>query len=169
LISHRFFSYSLFVIPVVLAGIKPQRLRLKTPVPETREANRLHADAVKKRKDKAKETAARKRERKENHDKACTRAWRKGVPPPSMPESTEEEDSSTGGVDFSESDDFEVVTAVNPPPAPQRAGVEASASVLGERRLAPATLGKGRLAPARVDRRSPTPTAGRRSPVPATG
>ena len=71
-----------------------------------REANCLHAEAVKKRKDKAKETAARKREKKENHNMACVRAWREGAPPPPMPESTEEEDSSTGGVDFSESNDF---------------------------------------------------------------
>ena len=57
-------------------------------------------------KDTAKETAARKREIKEKHDKACARAWLEGLPPPLTPESTEEEDSSTGGVDFSEPDDF---------------------------------------------------------------
>ena len=72
---------------------------------------------MKKRKDKAKETAARKREKKENHNMACARAWREGVPPPSTPESTEEEDSSTGRVDFSELDDFEVVTGASLPPA----------------------------------------------------
>ncbi|XP_039822813.1 myristoylated alanine-rich C-kinase substrate-like [Panicum virgatum] len=88
-----------------------------------------------------------------------------------MPESTEEEDNSTGGVDFSESDDFEVVTAVSPPPAPQRASVEASASMLGKRRLAPAMLGEGRLAPATLEKAPaadpPTPATGRGSPVTA--
>ena len=72
---------------------------------------------MKKRKDKAKETAVRKRERKENHNKACARARREGLLPPPRPESTEEEDSLTGGVDFSESDDFEVVTGASHLPA----------------------------------------------------
>ena len=59
-----------------------------------------------------------------------------------MPTSTEEEDSSPGGVDFSEYDDFEVVTAGSPPPVQQRADVEVSASVAGERRLTPGRLEK---------------------------
>ena len=84
-----------------MQGLSHKGFVSKPLLPEVREANCLHIEAVKKRKDKAKETAARKRERKENHDKACARARREGVPPPSMPESTEEEDSSTGGVDFS--------------------------------------------------------------------
>ena len=57
-----------------------------------------------------------------------------------MPDSTEEEDNSTGGVDFSESDDFEVVMGASPPPAQLGASIEASTTTLGERRLAPATL-----------------------------
>ena len=73
----------------------------KPPLPEVRKANCLPAQAYKKRKDEAKVKAARKRQRKDDHDKACARARREGVPPPSIPESTEEEDSSTGGVDFS--------------------------------------------------------------------
>ena len=82
-----------------------------------------------------------------------------------MPESTEEEDSSTGGVDFSESDDFEAVTGASPPPAQQGAGIDVSSMALGERRLAPATLV---VTPAvRAERRSPAPAAGQRSPVPA--
>ena len=87
----------------------------KPPLPKIREANRLRA--AEKRKDEAKAKAARKRQRKDDHDKACTRVRREGIPPPSMPESIEEEDSSTGGVDFMESDDFEVVTVASPPPA----------------------------------------------------
>ena len=72
---------------------------------------------MKKRKDMAKETATRKRERKENHNKAWTRARREGVPLPSTPESTKVEDSSTGTVDFSESDDFEEETGASTPSA----------------------------------------------------
>ena len=84
-----------------------------------------------------------------------------------MPTSTEEEDSSPGGVDFSEYDDFEVVTAGSPPPVQQRTGVEASASAVGERRPAPAVIEK---APAlRTDRMSPTPAVGRGSPTPTVG
>ena len=46
----------------------------KPPLPEVREANYLHIEAVKKRKDKAKESAARKRDRKEEQKKACKKA-----------------------------------------------------------------------------------------------
>ena len=89
-----------------------------------------------------------------------------GVPPPSTPESTEEEDSSASGVDFSESDDFKVETGASPPTAQRGAGVEASTMTLGERRLAPATLV---VTPAaRAERRSPIPAAGQRSPAPVT-
>ena len=139
----------------------------KPPLPEAREANRLHAEAVKKRKDAAKETAARKWERKDKHDKACARERLEGLPLPPTPKSTEEEDSSTGGVDFSESDDFKAVTGVSPPPDQRGAGGEASTMALGERRLVPATLV---VAPAaRAERRSPMPAAGQRSPAPAAG
>ena len=100
-----------------MQGLSHKGYVSKPPLPKVREVNRLRQQAEKKRKDKAKETAARKRERKENHNKACARAWREGVPPPSMPESTEEEDSSTGEVDFSKSDDFKMVTGASPPSA----------------------------------------------------
>ena len=112
----------------------------KPLLPDVREANHLRVVADKKRKDEAKAKAARKRQRKDDHDKACARAQREGIPPPSMPESTEEEDSLTGGVDFSKSDDFGMVTGASPPPAQRGAGVEASTMTLGERRLVPATL-----------------------------
>ena len=155
------------MILVVLTGTKPQRLHLEASLPEVCEANRPHAETVKKRKRMTKETAARKRERKENHNKACARAWREGVPLPSMPEFTEVEDSSTSRVDFSESDEFEVVTGASLPPAQRGAGVEASTMTLGERRLVPAT--PVMMPTARADRRSPTSVTGRRSPAPAMG
>ena len=62
----------------------------RPPVPEKREVNRLYAEAVKKQKDAAEVAAARKRKRKEKHDKACKNAHAEGKPRPAMPESTEE-------------------------------------------------------------------------------
>ena len=64
----------------------------RPPVPEEREINRLHVEAVKKQKDAAEAAAASKRKRKEKHDKACKIAHAEGKPRPTMPESTEEED-----------------------------------------------------------------------------
>ena len=116
-----------------MPGLSHKGYVSKPPLPEVREANRQHQQAEKKRKDKAMETAARKRERRKKHDKECAQWKREGLSPPTMPESIEEEDSSTGRVDFSESEDFEVVTVESPPPAQPWARVEASASVLGER------------------------------------
>ena len=67
-----------------------------------------------------------KRDRKEKHAKACKIAQAVGAPRPPMPESTEEEDSSSGKFNFSESDALEVVTATSPPPAHRGAGGEGS-------------------------------------------
>ena len=58
----------------------------RPPVPEEREVNRLHAEAVKKQKDAVEAAAARKR--KEKHDKACKIAHAVGKPRPATPEST---------------------------------------------------------------------------------
>ena len=52
-------------------GLSREGYVSKPPLPEAREANCLHTEAVKKRKDEAKEKAARKREREEEHKKAC--------------------------------------------------------------------------------------------------
>ena len=111
----------------------------------------------KKRKDEAKATALRKRLRREAYEKENKRRQREGLSPQTTPESTPEESSSSGGVDFSESEDFEIETAGCPPPVQQWAGVEASTSVAGEKRPAPVTI-EETPAP-RVDRRSPTSAA----------
>ena len=95
---------------------------------------------MKKKKDAVKEAAAMKRDRKEKHAKACKIAQAKGAPRPPTPESTEEEDSSSGGLNFSEFDDFEVETGASPKLTPRGAGGEGSSMVLGEARLAPGTL-----------------------------
>ena len=85
----------------------------RPPVPEEREVNCLHAEAVKKQKDAAEAAAARKR--KEKHDKACKIAHSEGKPRPTTPESTEEEEgSSDAEINFS--DDDEAATGVGSPP-----------------------------------------------------
>ena len=68
---------------------------------------------MKKQKDAAEEAAARKRKRKEKHDKASKIAHAEGKSRPAMPESTEEEKgSSDGEINFS--DDDEAATGVVP-------------------------------------------------------
>ena len=67
----------------------------RPPIPEEREVNRLHAEAVKKRKDAAEAAADRKRKRKEKHDKACKIAHTAGKPRPATPESTDEEEDTS--------------------------------------------------------------------------
>ena len=64
----------------------------RPPVPEERQINRLHAEAVKRRKDAAESKAERKRKRKAKHDKACKIACSEGKPRPATPESTDEEE-----------------------------------------------------------------------------
>ena len=77
-----FFSYFLLRIWARLQGLSRKGYVSKPPLPEAREANRLHAEEVKKRKDEAKAKAARKREREEEHKQASARARREGLPPP---------------------------------------------------------------------------------------
>ena len=88
----------------------------RPPIPEEREVNRLHAEAMKKQKDAAEAAAARKRKRKrkEKHDKACKIAHAEGKPQPTTPESTEEEGSSDAEINFS--DDDEAATGAGSPP-----------------------------------------------------
>ena len=64
----------------------------RPPVPEECQVNRLHAEAVKRRKDAAEAKAERKRKRKAKHDKACKIARSEGNPRPATPESTDEEE-----------------------------------------------------------------------------
>ena len=63
----------------------------RPPIPEEREVNRLHAEAVKMRKEAAEAAADRKRRRKEKHDKACKIARAEGKARPATPESTSKE------------------------------------------------------------------------------
>jgi len=134
-------------------------------VPEEREVNRLHAEAVKKQKEAAEAAAARKRKRKEKHDKTCKIAHAEGKPRPTTPKSTEEESSSDAEINFS--DDDEAATGAGSPPVYRGAGDEDVPVTLGEARLAPGSL-VGPL-PVGAERRSPTLAAGRRSPTAAEG
>ena len=128
----------------------------KPPVPEKRKANRLHGEAVKKKKDAAKDAATRKRERKERHARECKIAEAEGAPRPATPESTEEEDSSDVELNFS--DDNEAATGAGSPPVYRGAGGEGPTVVLGEVRLTPGSLVDPPAA--RIERWSPTPAAG---------
>jgi len=129
----------------------------RPPIPEEREVNRLHAEAVKKQKDAAEAAADRKRKRKEKHDKACKITHAEGKPRPATPESTdEEEDTSDAEVNLSGDD--EAVTGVDSPPVYQGAGDEDKQVTLREVRPTPGLLVDPPLAGA--ERRSPTPAAG---------
>jgi hypothetical protein len=128
----------------------------KPPVPEEREANCAHGEAVKKKKDAAKDAATRKRERKERHAKECKIAEAEGAPRPATPESTEEEDSSDVELNFS--DDDEAATGAVSPPVYGGADGEGSTVTLGKVTLAPGSLVDP--PPARAEQRSPTSMAG---------
>ena len=129
---------------------------MKPPVPEEREVNRLHAEAVKKQKDAAEAAATRKRKRKEKHDKACKIAHAEGKPRPATPESTEEEEgSSDAEINFS---DDEPATGAGSPPVYRGAGDEDVPVTLGEERLMPGSLVGPPLIG--VEQRSHMPAAG---------
>jgi hypothetical protein len=125
----------------------------RPPVPEEREVNRLHAEAVKKQKDAVEAAADRKRKRKEKHDKACKIAHAEGKPRPATPESTEEEEgSSDAKINFS--DDDRPANCAGSLPVYRGAGDEDVPVTLGEARLTSGSL---------VD--LPLVGAGRRSPT----
>ena len=63
-----------------LQGVSHKGYVSKPPISEEREANRLRDEAVKRRKDAARDIATRKRDRKEKHAKACKIAQAEGAP-----------------------------------------------------------------------------------------
>ena len=138
----------------------------RPPVPEEREVNRLHAEAVKKQKDAAEAAATRKRKRKEKHDKACKIAHAEGKPRPATLESTEEEEG-TSDAEINFSNDDEPATGAGSPPVYRGVGDEDVPVTLGEARLTPGSLVDP--PPVGARRRSPTPAAGGRSSTPVTG
>ena len=147
-------------------GVSRRGYTSRPPVPEEREVNRLHAEAVKKQKDAAEAATARKWKRKEKHDKACKIAHAEGKPRPTTPESTEvEEGSSDAEINFS--DDDEPATGAGSPPVYQGVGDEDVPVTLGEARLTSGSLVDPPLVGA--GRRSPTPAACERSSTPVTG
>ena len=126
-------------------------------IPEEREVNRLHAEAVKKRKDAAEAAADRKRKRKEKHGKACKIARAEGKLRPATPESTDEkEDASNAEVNLPGDD--EVATGADSPPVYQEAGDEDAPVTPRDARPTLGLLADPPLFG--TERRSPTPTAG---------
>jgi len=148
-----------------LQGVSRRCHPSRPPIPEEREVNRLHAEAVKKRKEAAEAAADRKRKRKEKHDKACKIARAEGKPRPATPESTDEEDTSDAEVNLPGED--EAATGADSPPVYQEAGDEDAPATLHEARPAPGSSVDPPLAG--TERRSPAPAAGRRLPAPAAG
>ena len=138
----------------------------RPPIPEEREVNRLHAEAVKKRKEAVEAAADRKTRRKEKQDKACKIARAEGKPRPATPESTSEEEDTSDAVVNLQGED-EAAIGADSPLVYQEAGDEDAPAMLWEARPAPGLLADPPLAG--TERRSPTPVAGRRSPTPAAG
>ena len=103
-----------------MQGVNHKGYVSKPPILEEREANRLHDEAVKRRKDAARDAATRKKERKERHEKECKIACTEGKPRPATPESIEEEDSFDAELNFSEDD--EAATGAGSPPVYRGAG-----------------------------------------------
>ena len=130
----------------------------RPPVPEEREVDQLHVEAVKKQKDAAEAAAARKRKRKKKHEKACKIAHAEGKPRPATPESIEEEGEDSSDAELNFSDDDEAATGAGSLPVYRGAGDEDVPVTLGEARLTSGSL---------VD--PPLVGAGRRSPTPAAG
>jgi len=129
----------------------------RPPIPEEREVNHLHAEAVKKQKEAAEAAADRKRKSKEKHNKACKIARAEGKPRSATPESTdEEEDNSDAEVNLPGDD--EAATGADSPSVYQGAGDEDAPVMLREARPTLGLLVDPPLVGA--ERRSPTPAAG---------
>ena len=117
-----------------LQGVSRKGYTSRPLVPEEREVNRMHAEAVKKQKGTAEAAATGKRKRKEKHDKACKMGHAEGKPRPTTPESTEEEEgSSDAEINFS--DDDGAATGAGSPPVYRGAGDGDVPVTLGEVRL----------------------------------
>ena len=148
-----------------MQGVSHKGYVSKPSIPEECEANFLRDEAVKRRKDAARDATTRKRERKEKHEKECKIEHAEGAPQHATPESTEGEDSSDVELDFS--DDDEAVTGAGSPPVYRGASSEDVTVTLGEARLTSGSLVEP--PPVRTERGAPMPVAGRRSPTPAAG
>ena len=122
------------------------------------EVNRLHAEAVKKRKEAAEAAADRKRRRKEKHDKACKIARAEGKPWPATPESTSEEEEDASDAEVHLPGEDEAATGADSPPVYQEAGDEDAPAAPRESMPAPGLLADPPLAG--TERRSPMPVAG---------
>jgi hypothetical protein len=144
-----------------LQGLKCHPSR--PPVPEERQIKRLHAEAVKRRKDAAEAKAERKRKRKEKHNKACKIARSEGKPRPATPESTDEEEDTSDAEGHLLGDDGAAAGASSPPTYRWDDDEGAPAS-LGETRTATESSADPSLEGA--ERESSPPAAGEETPAP---
>ena len=153
----------------------------KPPVPEERQINHLHTEAVKRRKDAAEAKAERKRKRKAKHDKACKIARsEEGKPRPATPESTDEEEDASDAEGHLLGDDGATAGASSPPTyqwdvdkgasaAPEETRIVADSSADpslegAERELSPPAAGEESPAP-QVLIRGDESAAGAEAPV----
>ena len=136
----------------------------RPPVPEERQINRLHAEAVKRQKDaaEAKAERKRKRKRKEKHNMACKMAHSEGKPRPATPESTDEEDTPDAEVHLPGDDG--AAAGASSPPTYQWDDNEGAPASLGETRTAAESSADPSLEGA--ERESSPPTAGEETPAP---
>ena len=88
----------------------------KSPIPEERQINRLHAEKIKRQKDAAEAKAERKRKRKTKHDKACKLARAEGKPRPATPESEEEDEEEASGAEDHALGGDGMAAGASPPP-----------------------------------------------------
>ena len=136
----------------------------RPPVPEERQINRRHAEAVKRRKDAAEAKAERKRKRKAKHDKACKIARSEGKPRPATPESTDEEEEEASDAEGHLLGDDGAAAGVSSPPTYQWDVDEGAPAAPGEARTATEPLADPSLKGA--ERELPPPAVGEETPAP---
>ena len=132
-------------------------------VPEERQINHLHAEAVKRRKDAAEAKAERKRKRKAKHDKACKIARSEGKPRPARPESTDEEEDTPDAEGHLLGDDG-AAAGESSLPTYQWDVDEGAPAAPGEARTATEPLADPSLKGA--ERELPPPAVGEETPAP---
>ena len=136
----------------------------RTPVPEQRLINRLHAEKMKRWKDAAEAKVERKRKRKARHDKACNLARAEGKLQPATPESSEEdEEEASDAEDHALRSDGEGAGA-SPPPFYQWDDDEGAPAAPEETRAVTESSANPSLEGA--ERESSPPAAGEEMPAP---
>ena len=134
----------------------------RPPVSEERQINRLHVEAIKRRKDAAEANAERKRKTK--HDKACKITHSEGKPRPATPESTDEEEEDASDAEGHLLGDDGAAAGAGSPLTYQWDVDEGAPASLGETRTAAESSVDPSLEGA--ERESSPPAVGEETPAP---